>query len=63
MLCDLAHLLRNRFVKQYHLPLVEVARIHLALLDGLITLHRESLLDLLKVIEQVTNTLWYGFGL
>ncbi len=62
MLCNLVNFLGNRFIERNLLPLVGFSWI-LALLDGLITLHWESLLDLLEVIEQVTNTLWYGFGL
>ena len=63
MLCCLANLFGNRFVERYHFPLVGLAGICLVLLDGRITLRRESLLDLLKVIKQVTKALWYGFGL
>ena len=63
MLCHLANFLGNRFLGQYHLPLVGLSGIRLALLSELIALCRESLLDLLEVIEQVTNALWYGFGL
>ena len=63
MLCNLVNLLGNRFGERYHLSLVGFAEICLALLDGLFMLRRESLLDLLAVIEQVTNALWYCFGL
>ena len=63
MLHNLVNLLENRFFERNHLPLVGFTGIRLALLDGLLMLHQESILDLLKVIEQVTNTLWYGFGL
>ena len=63
MLCYLANLLGNRFVGRYHLPLVGLAGIRLALLGGLIKLCWESLLDLLNVIEQVTNALGCGFSL
>ncbi len=63
MLRNLANLLGNRFVERNHVPLVGFTGICLALLDGLFTLCRESLLDLLEVIKQVTNALGYGFGL
>ena len=63
MLRRLANLLGNRFVGRYHFPLAGFAGVCLALLDELITLRRENLLDLFEVIEQVTYTLWYGFGL
>ncbi len=63
MLRHLANFLGNRFVGRYHLPLVGLAGICLALLSGLIALGRESLLDFLEVIEQVTNALWMVFDL
>ena len=63
MLCHLANCLGNRFIGRYHLLLVGFAVIQLALLSRLIALCRESLLDLLEVIKQVTNALWYGSGL
>ena len=59
MLCHLANFLGNRFVGRYHLPLVGLAGIRLALLIGLIALRRESLLDFRKVIEQV-KTVYMG---
>jgi hypothetical protein len=52
MLHNLVNLLGNRFVEQNHLPLVGFTGIHLALLDGLLTLSWESLLDLLEFVEQ-----------
>ena len=63
MLRCLANLLGNRFIGRYHFPLVGLAGSCLALLGGQITLRGESLLNLLEVIEQVTNALGYGFGL
>ena len=63
MLCHLANFFGNRFVGRYHLPIVGLTGICLALLSRLITLCWESTLDFLEVIKQVTNTLWYSFGL
>ena len=63
MLRNLANLLGNRFIERNHLPLIGFTVIHLALLDQLRTLCRESLLDLLEVFEQVMNALGYRLGL
>ena len=57
MLCHLANFLGNRFIGRYHLPLVGLAGICLALLSGLIVLCWESFLNFFEVIEQVTNAL------
>jgi len=59
VLCILVRLLGDGFVNQHHLALVGVARVCIPLLTGLFSFLRESLLNLLEVIEQVTDALGY----
>ena len=63
MLCNLVNHIGNMFIEQNYIPLVGFIGICLALLDGLMTLCQESFLNLLEVVEQVMDALWYGFGL
>lgn len=59
MLCIHARLLGDRFMKQNHFLLAQVAGVRLPLLSWLFFLCPKGLCHLLKIIQQVTDTLGY----